>query len=602
MNKNNKIQKTVDSRVHPLNILFKEKFTVDFYQREYVWGKKQLEDLINDLSLAFLENWQTEDSIEDVKHYDPYFMGEIIILTGAENIKSVIDGQQRMTTLTLLLIFLLHKYKNLPKFPVTEVENVIYSDDFGTPKFNLEISIRKECMLSLFREGYYEPNENDYFQVANIVDRYIDISESWNERINETNIVNFVYWLLNRVVFSKVSTNNDEFAYVIFETMNDRGLSLTPVEMLRSYLLANIDKELRNLAITKFDSSVTRLSNIKLTSKSKAEFEFFKVFFRTHYAVDLSQSKDSSDFVRIGNAFHRWVRENSRLLKLNKPIDYMNLINQIEFYSKEYERIFKIIDSRDSCEYFYLIVNADYGFTLQPALIISAINYNDADEVVAQKTKLITKYLSKVLTWRTWNHWMISQSSMEASVFALAKELRGKTVNEIESILKTNPLPMPELENSPILNQQNKRRLRVLLSLITEIVARESKESNYILNKSNIEVEHILADNFDRHAHEYENDDEFRQFRNNIGALLVLPKSFNASYGDDPYSIKIEQYYSQNILAQTLNEKKYVNNPDFIRFKDASQIDFKPYKEFGKNAILERAELYKSILLWNWEK
>ena len=86
------------------------------------------------------------------------------------------------------------------------------------------------------------------------------------------------------MIFSKVWTNSDEFAYVIFETMNDRGLSLTQVEMLRSYLLANITAEARENAMHEFDEVVKLLVNIKLSSKSKAEFEFFKLYFRGHFS------------------------------------------------------------------------------------------------------------------------------------------------------------------------------------------------------------------------------------------------------------------------------------------------------------------------------
>ena len=69
--------KSVDSKCFPLKTLFSEKFTVDFYQREYVWEKKQLEDLINDLSNAFLKCWDSGHTLENVRTYDPYFMGEI---------------------------------------------------------------------------------------------------------------------------------------------------------------------------------------------------------------------------------------------------------------------------------------------------------------------------------------------------------------------------------------------------------------------------------------------------------------------------------------------------------------------------------------------
>ena len=308
--------KTVDSKVFPLKLLFAEKFTVDFYQREYVWEKKQLEDLINDLSKAYLKCWSPEHATQDVRSYDPYFMGEVVLSIKVNERSAIIDGQQRITTFTLLLIYLLHNYKNLKGFPSSDVEKAIYADDFGTPRFNLDIENRKDCMLGLFKNGFYEPTEKDKYYVQKIVDRYNDISECWDEKITNENVIGFTYWLLEKVMFSKVWANSDDFAYVIFETMNDRGLSLTQVEMLRSYLLANIDEVHRGDSLKKFDETIMRLSAIKLTSKSKAEFEFFKVFFRGHYAEELTQGKESSDFVKIGNAFHRWVRENEKLLKL----------------------------------------------------------------------------------------------------------------------------------------------------------------------------------------------------------------------------------------------------------------------------------------------
>lgn len=593
--------KSVDSKCLPLESLFKEKFTVDFYQREYVWEKKQLEDLINDLSNAFLKCWKPEDSTTNVRSYDPYFMGEIVLSQKADKRSAIIDGQQRITTFTLLLIYMIQTYGNIKEFPKSKIDPTIFYDDYGVPIFNLDIEDRKNCMLSLYEHGFYEPNAKDKIHVQKIVDRYNDIADCWDEKINDENIACFAYWILGKVMFSKVWANSDDFAYVIFETMNDRGLSLTHVEMLRSYLLANIKDAERDNSSKLFDDIVGKLSMIKLSSKSKAESEFFRVFFRGHYAEDLSQGKDTSDFVRIGNAFHRWVRENEKLLKLEKSDDFVALVNKISYFANQYEKIYKYIESRDTNKYFYLIVNSDYGFTLQPALILAAISNGDSDEVVETKIQLISKYLTKVLTWRVWNHWMISQSALEAPIYDLCKKIREKTCNEIESILNSSPIDLPDLNNSPTLNQQNKRRLKVLISLITEIVARESNESDYMLNKNDIEVEHIWADHFDQHTGECVSKDEFDNYRNNIGDLLVLPKSFNASYNDKPYSIKVEQYYGQNILAQSLNEKKYKNNPGFDKFIKRSGLKFTYYSEFKKQSIVERAELYKSILLWNWE-
>lgn len=380
--------------------------------------------------------------------------------------------------------------------------------------------------------------------------------------------------------------------------MNDRGLSLTPVEMLRSYLLANIKLEDRDKAMNEFDDIVKLLRSIN----SKAEFEFFKLYFRGHFAEDMSQSKNStSDFVRIGNGFHRWVRDNSVKLGLNASEDYVCFISKIAYFAKAYFKINNLILSRNTRDYLYLIVNNDYGFTLQPALLLASVKYGDTEEVVIDKIKTVSKYLTKVLSWRIWNHWMIAQNSMEAPIYDLCKKIRSKDINEIKSILGNDPIELPELKNAPMLNQQNKSRLKVLISLITEIVARESNAADYMLNKKDIEIEHIWSNHFEEHSDEFSEESEFSTFRNNIGDLLVLPKSFNSSYNDAPYEEKVEQYFEQNILAQTLNKKKYINNPDFLKFQHNSRLPFRSYDKFVKNSISERAELYKSILLWNWK-
>ena len=57
------------------------------------------------------------------------------------------------------MIYLLHTYKHVPKFPQTSVENSIYSLDYGKEMFNLEIEIRKNCMIGLFKNGHYEPRK-----------------------------------------------------------------------------------------------------------------------------------------------------------------------------------------------------------------------------------------------------------------------------------------------------------------------------------------------------------------------------------------------------------------------------------------------------------
>ena len=84
------------------------------------------------------------------------------------------------------------------------------------------------------------------------------------------------------------------------------------------------------------------------------------------------------------------------------------------------------------------------------------------------------------------------------------------------------------------------------------------------------------------------------------GGLLLLPKSFNASYGDKPYAEKREHYFGQNLLAQSLHESAYDHNPGFRKFRDESGLSFKPHKEFKKADLDLRQELYREIAEQIW--
>lgn len=596
-----KEEKNIKCQDLTVQMLFTNKFKVDFYQRDYVWETKQIEDLVSDLSIEFLKNWSPDDSLSAVQTYNPYFMGEII-LSSKDGSMAVIDGQQRITSITLLMIYLLNNYGDIEKFPVSDIKRLIYSDYFGEKKFNLDIEDRNACMLSLFEYGAYTVTNTDSASVQNITNRYSDFQDCWNPSINTSNVVHFTYWLMNKVVFSQVITNNDEFAYVIFETMNDRGLSLTQTEMLRSYLLAHIDESKRNMSMQRFADTISALNKGK-TGKQNIDLEFFKFYFRAQMAEGSSQTKDSnSDFQLIGKGIHRWVKNSEARLGLLSSDDYVDFIDRIRYYADVYVKLLEIISSKNSEDYLYVIVNNDYGFTLQPEPLLACVCYKDDDDTVLRKIQIVSKYLTKVLSWFIWRQKSTAQSYLESPIFELCKLIRNKTIEDLEIILEQEPIDIGSLDNVPMLNQQNNRKFRVLIALITEIVAKESGSPDYMLNHKNIEIEHIWSDHFEQHRDEFDQRSDFVNARNSIGDLLVLPKEFNESYNDSPYEAKVVHYIEQNILAQSLNPSKYENNPGFLGFIGRSGLDFRPYSEFKLSSIRERTQLYCDILLWNWGK
>ena len=99
--------KSIDGRARTAReLLDKAKYAIDFYQREYAWQERQVRELIDDLTGKFLDSYEPEHSRHEVEGYGHYFLGPVVI-SHKRGKRFVVDGQQRLTTLTLFLIYLL---------------------------------------------------------------------------------------------------------------------------------------------------------------------------------------------------------------------------------------------------------------------------------------------------------------------------------------------------------------------------------------------------------------------------------------------------------------------------------------------------------------
>src|SRR6185312_7289534 len=87
------------------------KYGIDYFQREYRWQEKQIAELLTDLANKFLQDFDPSHERAAVERYGHYFLGSIII-SDKDGQKYLIDGQQRLTSLTLLLIFLQHQVQD----------------------------------------------------------------------------------------------------------------------------------------------------------------------------------------------------------------------------------------------------------------------------------------------------------------------------------------------------------------------------------------------------------------------------------------------------------------------------------------------------------
>jgi len=152
----------------------------------------------------------------------------------------------------------------------------------------------------------------------------------------------------------------------------------------------------------------------------------------------------------------------------------------------------------------------------------------------------------------------------------------------------------------------NGRQIHRLLARMTDYVeaqsGRASRYAEYIKRsgKNGYEVEHIWANHAERHKDEFQHPADFSEYRNRIGGLLLLPKSFNASYGDLEYQQKLEHYRGQNLLAQSLHAKAYEHDPGFRQFREGSGLAFKAHAEFKKSDLDDRQKLNQKLAERIW--
>jgi uncharacterized protein with ParB-like and HNH nuclease domain len=584
-------------------VLDNNKYIVDFFQREYQWEDTHVLQLLDDLVTRFLLNYKEKHRISEVKQYNKYYLGPIV-LSEKEDGKSIIDGQQRLTTLTLLLIYLNNLQRG--KADQITIDSLVYSDDYSVKSFNIYVEDRKECFEALYNNKEYDSSDKNN-SVKNIVERYKDIKENFPKELQEKALPFFIYWLRDNVIFVEIITNSDEDAYTIFETMNDRGLNLTPTEMLKGYILSNVnaDDEKRTL------NQIWKNEIIELNRISEEKnLEFFRAWLRAKFAETIRPGRkgaENEDFEKIGTRFHSWVKDNKVKLGLTTSEDFYDFINKrMKFYLKIYKTINQASQKwTKDLESVYYINERRLASSLLFPLLMAPITMEDTTLIIEKKIALVATYLEMFVVFRSLNNRNYSHSSIRYTMYSLVKEIRDKTIHELTVTLKEKAKNMEDTLDGVKyfrMHGTNKRFIKFILARITHFIEiGSSLPTNFETYMSRniakpFQVEHIWSDDWYQHKDEFDQRDEFEKIRNRIGALVLLPEGFNQSYGALPYKEKLPHYYGQNLLAKSLCPLCYQHDPSFIRFNNTSGLSFKPHTEYKKKDIDERQQLYTEIL------
>lgn len=217
-------------------------FTIPGYQRPYAWGKEQAQELLDDL-LGALKAAPTQ-----LSEAAPYFLGSIVLIKGETSPEAtVVDGQQRLTTLTLLLSAIRATVQDGQV--QTGITKRIYEhgDVVSTTKARYRLSLR-ERDKDFFRQ--YMQHEGGLKALTALNAKLPDAQERLRAnaevfmaelaKLGQPELVRLVQFIITRCYLVTVATPDLDSAYRIFGVLNSRGLDLSATDILKAEVIGGI--------------------------------------------------------------------------------------------------------------------------------------------------------------------------------------------------------------------------------------------------------------------------------------------------------------------------------------------------------------------------
>lgn len=671
--------KPFDSKSCKLGEVFKnhKKFGIDDYQREYMWNSENMIDLIDDLFCKFNEDYKINDKTDDVDNkYGYYFLNKIVLVPTKKCYK-IVDGQQRLTSLTLISIYLYRflkdddnkkKAKNFKNKKSAELYKVIIDDEASDDSDNcddvyrMDIENRTELFKILFededlsikigtkseqiKEVIYSKinaingieNKND-ISIDNLINAYTVLNDYFEDYFKNNihdydKIYLFSRWFLKKVYLEVMELINEEEAYWMFISINNRGLSLSETDLIKSYIMNNIkDTEKKEKANEIWSNNFNKLYSKKIIKPGNTKNSFIIDFFRSKY-VNINNRK-IDEFKEVGKNPYRWF------------VEYTNGINNFNFYN------FISCDFNDYCQN-YIYMNEDNkdtnekfkhlrynkkrgeGYSMQPLLILSAINHADMER--DEKIQLISHFNDILMELKILNGDKMDQVAVKNEYKNLINLIRGKNKKEIAkeliNYLNVNYINAKDAygNNKNIKNginsskydmkKNNRRMLLVRINCYLEMkngnCANEYELFKLYYNsgkKNGYDIEHVLAqqgwENYKNYQGKdgkklFNNEEEYNECCKDIGNQILLQKNLNSSCSNKIYKNKIGIYNNNGtILSKILTKDFYGDENNKTNTKASlnklKSLGAKPFEEFDKNAIEHNRNFYITIAekIWN---
>jgi uncharacterized protein with ParB-like and HNH nuclease domain len=533
-------------------------YQVPIFQRDYSWDSDDWEDLWNDI----------QEIPDDKTHY----LGYLVLQPILEKKESywVIDGQQRLTTLSILVLAVTALLKQWEENSIEKDENKIRRDEITKkylgnyslsnfvldPKLKLNrnnddyykswlMSLRKPVALSKLKpsEKLLQKAFNYYFKV---------IEEKFSENKSGSDLAEFLENIIgNGIIFTQIIVNNDLDAFKVFETLNARGVKLSTADLLKNYLF-KLTSQLGELDL---DEAERRWQNITNTIRSNDLTTFIRHYWNSKYKLERQPT--------LFKAIKREVVSSELAFEflscLENSSPYYTAFNNFndEIWSKEEKPSLKVLD--------LLNVTTCYSF------MIAALNNLPRNEF-----KILIRELA-IITFR-YNLSDLNPNEAERVFSKVANDISNKKIiNAKEAILALKSLYVSDDNfaqafSTLIINTKRKKELAkyILVKIENQIANKDYQPEDAVST-----IEHILPENPGSNWDEVFSVDIQEDYIYRLGNYCLLEASINNKLGSNlSFSEKLIKYKtsSYKLSNEYCNYEKFTPSEVALRQEKMAKI------------------------------
>ncbi len=533
------------------------------FQRSFVWGKEEIEQLISD----FNEDANCfEDEIDEL---EGYLLGNIVVIDQGKK-KIVVDGQQRLTTLSLMakaidVVLQEHIQEAVSLNDTEKVQE--WSMRVGEIKKGYQIldaaykvqGLKIQHDSSLAFGDYYKKliqDENTSSDILKEEDENVDVIFSkiyeFLKDLEDVQLERFILYYKTKVKLIVTSAPTEAKAFQLFEILNARGRSLEPMDLIKNTFLKVLNTEgFSSLQVASFNKAWQgMMDNLELSSKKKIPSSTFLKQYLIAFRGENKKADQLFDYFKDeNNGFN-----GKTIIEFVENMHYVSRIyREIELGNYD-----KFLDDHNMYILFKLLGIKQFHPLL---MLFYTAEKEKKEQVLDSITRLgaavlfsytQTNYIEKILPEMIKNYWNMKSKGEDLAFSNLILEIE-KYTKEVSSTIQATLTARNFIGK----NGEVHSKALTLLKFI-ELYFNGNTKICSVPKGKKITVEHILSRNISEVSNEelgFEDDKERRDYIHRLGNLTLLYNTDNSAIGNTSFEEKIPTYkLSDFIMTSTLVE------------------------------------------------